>query len=134
MTDLILVDTNVILDVMDADSEWLDWSVDQMSAYPLRLVINPLIYTELCYHAGQIDEVESIIGSLGLGYMELPRKALFLAAQAYKAYRRRGGEKTSPLADFFIGAHAQAEAFSLLTRDAARYQTYFPGVSLIRPD
>ncbi len=133
MTDLVLVETNVILDVTDADYAWLEWSSEQMGRCALKLAINPLIYAELCHHAGEIGEVEETIQSLGLQYHELPKEALFLAAQAYKTYRLRGGAKTAPLADFFIGAHAQAEGFMLLTRDATRYRTYFPSVTLISP-
>ncbi len=74
-----------------------------------------------------------MVAKLELHYAELPREALYLAAKAFKTYRQRGGTKTSPLPDFFIGAHAQAAGFTLLTRDAARYQTYFPTVPLICP-
>jgi len=133
MTDLVLVDTNVILDVTDADAAWLDWSSAQMSSLAFRLVINPLIYTELCYHVGALGEVEATVRSLGLAYHELPRESLFLTAQAFKSYRQRGGTKTAPLADFFIGAHAEAANFAILTRDTARYETYFPNVPLISP-
>ena len=133
MTDLVLVDTNVILDVADADAEWMGWSSAQMSKLAFRLVINPLVYTELCHHVGVLSEVEATVRSLGLTYQELPRESLFLAAQAYKTYRQRGGTKTAPLADFFIGAHAEAAGFTILTRDTARYQTYFPSVPLICP-
>ncbi|MEO8614470.1 MAG: PIN domain-containing protein [Luteolibacter sp.] len=129
----VLVDTNVLLDVTGADSQWLEWSLEQMSWLPEQLVINPLIYAELCYQAGLIEEVEATLASLGLHYRELPREALFLASQAYCEYRQRGATKTAPLADFFIGAHAQAEGFTLLTRDKARYQTYFPTVRHICP-
>lgn len=130
---MVLVDTNVLLDVTVADSQWLEWSLEQMSRFPEQLVINPLIYAELCYQAGSIEEVEATINSLGLDYRDLPKEALFLASQAYQQYRKRGGTKTAPLADFFIGAHAQAEGFTLLTRDKTRYQTYFPTVRLICP-
>ena len=138
MTDsgLVLVDTNVILDVTQADPQWLDWSVAQVSRFPSRLIVNPLIYTELCYQAGNTDEVDAIIVTLGLQYLELPKEALFLASQAYQAYqayRRRGGIKTCPLPDFFIGAHAQALGIPILTRDEARYRTNFPNVELICP-
>lgn len=130
---LVLVDTNIVLDVTEADDQWLTWSRNQMEKYPGRLVINPLIYTELCHQAGSIEEVERTISQLGLLYLEIPREALFLASQAFRGYRPREGIKTAPLADFFIGAHAQAEGFTLLTRDTSRYETYFPRVPLICP-
>lgn len=130
---MVLVDTNVILDVADADARWMEWSKREMNRFPDGLAINPLVYSELCYHAADRDGVEAMLATLGLQYLELPRDALFLAAQAFRAYRQRGGAKTSPLADFFIGAHAEAAGLSILTRDVARYQTYFPSVPLICP-
>jgi predicted nucleic acid-binding protein len=133
MTEFVLVDTNVILDVTDSDAVWKEWSSEQMGRFALQLVINPLIYTELCHHAGALDEVEETVRNLGLTYQELPKESLFLAAQAYKTYRQRGGTKTAPLADFFIGAHAEAAGFTILTRDTTRYETYFPNVPLICP-
>ena len=135
MTDSgrILVDTNVLLDVTEADAQWRDWSQEQMSRYVGRLIVNPIIYTELCYEAGTVEDVEAVLITLGLGFEELPRQALFVASQAFKFYRRRGGNKTIPLPDFFIGAHAAAEGIPILTRDVARYRSYFPDVSLIHP-
>lgn len=133
MTDFVLVDTNVILDVADEDSNWYEWSCAQMQRAALALAINPLIYAELCYHAGDLGEVEVTIQTLGLIFQDLPREALFFAAKAYHQYRLRGGAKTSPLPDFFIGAHAQALGIPILTRDVSRYRTYFPEVRLISP-
>jgi hypothetical protein len=128
-----LVDTNVISDVLYGDPAWADWSKNQMVQHAEELVINPYIYAELCYRATSMAEAEQLIGRFRFTYAELPREALFLAAKAFQAYRKHGGVKTSPLADFFIGAHAAAAGLSILTRDTARYQTYFPGVPLICP-
>lgn len=130
---LVLVDTNVLLDVSEQDENWADWSQEQMSQYVGRMLINPLIYTELCYEAGAVADVDAIMVTLGLRYGDLPREALFLSSQAYKLYRKRGGTKTSPLPDFFIGAHAAALDIPILTRDVARYRSYFPEVTLISP-
>lgn len=66
--------------------------------------------------------------------LPLPYEAGFLAAQAFLAYRRRDGAKRLPLPDFYIGAHAQIESLRLLTRDTARYRTYFPKARLITPE
>ncbi|MCW1916362.1 PIN domain-containing protein [Luteolibacter sp. GHJ8] len=133
MTDLVLVDTNVILDVTTNDPVWRPWSEDRLAESIGQMVINPLIYIELCHGADHIGEVELLLASLGLPYLELPREALFLASQAFRSYRLKGGTKSAPLAGFFIGAHAQAEGFKILTRDAGRYRTYFPSVPLICP-
>lgn len=130
---LLLVDTNVISDVFHRDPVWLDWSRTAIARHTGNLLINPLIYAELCYRATSSGQVDQIVADLGFRYEELPKRALFLAAQAYKSYRQRGGTKTAPLADFFIGAHAAAAGFTILTRDTARYETYFPNVPLICP-
>ena len=129
----ILVDTNVILDVFEEDPHWADWSENQLCQAVGRSVINPLIYSELSYEAGDIGDVERMLVTLGLIFQELPREALFLASKAYKTYRLRGGSKTAPLSDFFIGAHAASLQIPILTRDVSRYRTYFPQVGLIAP-
>jgi predicted nucleic acid-binding protein len=133
MTEFVVVDTNVLLDVLNSDPQWADWSEEQMSRFPKRLLINPIIYTELCYTADAMEEVESAVGMLGLIYRDMPKEALFLASQAFHVYRDRGGTKTAPLAHFFIGAQAQASSYRILTRDVERYRTYFPRVQLISP-
>ena len=93
----------------------------------------PIVYSELCYYANGFDEVDELVLAFGFKLEELPRRALFMASQAYRAYRQRGGTKTAPLPDFFIGAHAQALGIPILTRDAGRFATYFPGVQMISP-
>ena len=132
-SNAILVDTNVLLDLTEKDDQWADWSQDQMNLYVGRLVVNPIIYSELCYEAGRVEDVDAVLITLGLGFQEFPCQALFLASQAFKLYRNRGGNKTSPLPDFFIGAHAAALGIPILTRDIARYRSYFPEVELICP-
>ena len=129
----VLVDTNVIADVLYSDPAWEAWSDAQITRHAGQLCINPVIYSELCYRASSTGEVDRVVASLGFQYEELPRQALFLASKAFRAYRQRGGNKTAPLPDFFIGAHAEALGMPLLTRDKGRYQTYFPAVVLICP-
>jgi predicted nucleic acid-binding protein len=129
----VVVDTNVISDLVHQDPLWSGWSNEQLLQHAGDLVVNPIIFAELCCRANSAEEVDQIISALGLGYEELSQEALFLAAKAFLAYRLRGGTKTSPLPDFFIGAHAQAAGHALLTRDKARYETYFPTVPLICP-
>lgn len=129
----VLVDTNVIADVLHGDPVWADWSQAQLTRHAGDLLINPMVYAELCYRATSPDEVEQVITSLGLQYTEMPRAALFIAAQAYRVYRQRSGTKSAPLPDFFIGAHAEAAKLTVLTRDRSRYTTYFADVALISP-
>ena len=128
-----LVDTNVLADVLFADPVWEPWSSAQLVKHAESLAINPIIYAELCYKEPSLAHVEFILERFGLAYLELPRNGLFLAAKAFQAYKLRGGNKSSPLSDFLIGAHAQASGLSILTRDLARYPIYFPQVTLISP-
>ena len=130
---IVLVDTNIIADVVYKDPVWASWAADQLAIYAGTSIINPIVYSELCYYANGFDEVDELVLAFGFKLEELPRRALFMASQAYRAYRQRGGTKTAPLPDFFIGAHAQALGIPILTRDAGRFATYFPGVQMISP-
>lgn len=129
-----LVDSNLILDVATDDPVWGDWSDCQFTKYQKGgLLINPVIYAELCAGARSADDVDSLLEQLKLEYRELPREALFLAAKAFLQYRRSGGTKLLPLPDFFIGAQAESLGVPIITRDPSRYRTYFPKVELITP-
>jgi predicted nucleic acid-binding protein len=133
---LILVDTNVILDVVQDDPLWAEWSQGQLDTWAVRdeLAINAVIYAELSIAYARIEELEDTIDTAELRLLEMPREALFLASKAFLAYRKRGGTRTGVLPDFFIGAHAAVLELPLLTRETARYRTYFPGVALITPE
>lgn len=132
---MLLVDTNVLVDVLEDDPEWADWSINQLRAQSQvhPLVINPVIYAELSLTFSMVETLDETIDNLGLTVMDLPRPALFLAGKAFVRYRRLGGNKHNVLADFFIGAHAAVLGCPILTRDIRRYQTYFPSVTLITP-
>jgi predicted nucleic acid-binding protein len=130
-----LVDSNVILDVVTEDADWVDWSASMLAeaAQQGRLVINPIIYAEVACGFKTIEDLDS---ALPPGYFTrepLPWPAGFLAARAFLAYRRRGGSRPSPLPDFFIGAHAALSGYTLLTRERRRYKTYFPKLRVIEP-
>jgi predicted nucleic acid-binding protein len=132
---MLLVDTNVLVDVLEDDPRWADWSIDQLRAQSKihPLLINPVIYAELSLTFSRVEALDQAIESMGLALKELPRPALFLAGKAFALYRRNGGKKSNVLADFFIGAHAAVLGCPLLTRDAQRYRSYFPSVELITP-
>ena len=132
---MLLVDTNVLVDVLEDDPEWSDWSIGQLRAQSKihRLAINPVIYSELSLTFSTVEALDRTIDDLGLTMIEIPRPALFLAGKAFVRYRRQGGKKSNVLADFFIGAHAAVAGYPVLTRDTQRYSTYFSGVSLVSP-
>ena len=132
---IVLVDTNVIVDYLDEESEWADWSASMLasSAETGSLVINPIIYAEVSVGFDDIDEVEDALPADYFVRADLPWEAAFLAGRCFEQYRRRGGTKRSPLPDFFIGAHAAVTGMTLLTRDARRYRTYFPKLRIIAP-
>ncbi|MDG1300304.1 MAG: DNA-binding protein [Opitutae bacterium] len=98
----ILIDTNVISDVLFEDPNWLQWSIARLMEYEGHLQISPVIYAELCYPAEPSEEIDIILDKLSLTYVETPRQRLYLAAQAYKIDRSRGGTKTAPLPDFLM--------------------------------
>ena len=133
---MLQVDTNVLVDVLEDDPVWADWSTRQLRAQAQvhALFINPVIYSELSLAFESVQALDDTIENLDLGYEELPRPALFLAGRAFVKYRREGGTKTNVLSDFFIGAHAAVQGCAILTRDARRYRNYFPGVVLIDPE
>jgi predicted nucleic acid-binding protein len=120
--------------VIEEDKNWISWSKKQLSTYTYRLVINPMIFTELCYHANSPKEVEQMVVLLGINYQDFNLESLYLTSQANKTYRLQGGQKSTPLTDFFIGAHAMSLKVPVLTRDTHRYKTYFPSVLLISPE
>ena len=132
---MILVDTNVILDVLEDDPVWGNWSQQQLEAASIRdaLCINPVIYAELSIAFARIEELETALRVAGVSLEQVPREALFLAGKVFLAYRRKKGSKSGVLPDFFIGAHAAVMELPLLTRDATRFASYFPTVRLIAP-
>lgn len=133
---MILIDTNVLLDIVTDDPAWADWSQQQLSAAALsdRLAINPMVYAEFSSRFTRIEDIDALLESVDIVVAEMPRSALFLAGQVFKAYRRRGGPRTSVLPDFFIGAHATVVGAPLLTRDPRRYRSYFPTIELVAPN
>jgi predicted nucleic acid-binding protein len=134
-TDPVLVDSNVVLDVAYEDAQWRTWSeaAIEQAADETVLVINPIIYAEVSIGYARVEHVEAVLPLDRFRREALPYEAAFLAGKSFLTYRRRGGRQTSPLPDFYIGAHAAVRGYRLLTRDAARYRTYFPTVELIAP-
>ncbi|MFZ9507133.1 MAG: type II toxin-antitoxin system VapC family toxin [Burkholderiaceae bacterium] len=132
---LILVDTNVLVDVLENDPEWADWSIAQLRAQSrvYQLAINPIIYSELSLTFSTVEALEQVLDKMELRMLEIPRPALFLAGKAFVQYRRSRGIKSNVLGDFFIGAHAAVSGLPVLTRDTRRYKNYFPTVRLVAP-
>ena len=130
-----LIDTNVLFDVLTVDEEWADWSAAMLTEAANRgpVLINAVIYAELAVRYDRIEDLDAAVPEHHFTRAQLPWEAAFLAAKCFERYRRRGGSRTSTLPDFFIGAHAAVGGFKLLTRDAARYRSYFPKLRLITP-
>lgn len=133
---MILVDTNVILDLLTGDRVWSEWSQRELELAAAQdvIAINDVVYAELSVGFPSIEQLDSALTIAGLIMAAIPRAALFLAGKTFQRYRRAGGSRTGVLADFFLGAHAAIEDAPLITRDTARYRTYFPGVALITPN
>lgn len=135
MPRTVLVDSNVILDVVTEDPKWFAWSADALerAAETSPLVINPLVYAEVSIGFDRIEDLDDALPASYLQREPLPWEAGFLAGKVFVKYRRSGGTRPSPLPDFYIGAHAAIREYTLLTRDARRFRTYFPHLQLMTP-
>ena len=133
---MILVDTNVLVDLLTDDPVWGEWSQRQLDRAAAQddLAINDIVYAELSVGYSRIEELDAMIREVGLVTAAIPRVALFLAGEAFQRYRSAGGRRTWVLSDFYLGAPAVISGSVLITRDAARYRTYFPGIVLIAPN
>ena len=131
-----LVDTNILLDLVTADPHWGAWSLAQLEAASLRgpLFINDIVFAELAVRYQAIEDLEAMLDGTGMAIAPMPKAALFLAGKTFVQYRKAGGTRTGVLPDFFIGAQAAVMGLPLLTRDTARYRSYFPSLTLIAPD
>ena len=131
----ILVDSNVILDILTEDKKWFPWSSETLAYHAEQntLVINPIIYAEVSIRFERIEDLENVLSPSYFRRDPIPWEAAFLAGKCFLNYRRKGGDKRSPLPDFFIGAHATVSRMPLLTRDISRYRAYFPKLKLIAP-
>jgi predicted nucleic acid-binding protein len=130
-----LIDSNVLLDIATADPQWKAWSQAQLRSAAERgaVLVNPIIYAELAPAFASLDALNRWLDPTVFVRAALPYEAGWLAAQAFLRYRRSGGARSTPLPDFYIGAHAEVGKLTLVTRDSARYRTYFPAVALVAP-
>ena len=131
----LLIDSNILLDLFTQDPKWYPVSAALLEAAVERLVpiINPIIYAEVSIRFETIEALEDALPKELFRREELPWEAGFLAGKCFLRYRRRGGARSSPLPDFYIGAHAAVRGHAVLTRDPTRYRGYFPTVEVIGP-
>ncbi len=132
---MILVDSSVLIDLIERTPQWYAWSAEQLfaAAQSQRVGINAIVFAEIARSFDTLAEQNKFLESTGLVYLHLPAAAAFQASQAHRAYRAAGGSKAATLPDFFIGAHARVDGHTLMTRDAKRMHTYFPDVPVISP-
>jgi len=135
-TDTTLVDSNVLLDITTDDPTWANWSASALANALDRgpVVINPIVYAEVSVAFDRIEDLDHALPVAQFDREHLPWSAGFVAGKAFLAYRKRVGQRLTPLPDFYIGAHAAVARYRLLTRDRRRYATYFPTVELITPE
>jgi predicted nucleic acid-binding protein len=133
---VILIDTNILVDVLQDDPQWAGWSGAQLAHWAATgpLAINAIVYAELAPLFDEPSALDRVLSTLDIRMEDMPREALFLAGKAHYVYRRRGGTRQGVLSDFLIGAHARVLHVPLLTHDARRYRHDFPGLVLLTPD
>jgi predicted nucleic acid-binding protein len=131
-----LVDSNILLDIIKRDQNWLDWSFRQIVASGNQgdVVINAIAYAEISAGFASHRDIAAMLKLVGVELADIPWEAAFLAGHTHSRYRRVGGARDRTLPDFMIGAHAAVKRFRLLTRDVRNYHTYFPELELVTPD
>lgn len=131
-----ILDSNVVLDILQRGQEWVRWSQGKMTSCSKDgpLVLNAIVFAEIAGQYRSFEEVYAAVNGIGLALEDIPFQAAHLAGQAHVAYRRAGGQRQRIVADFLIGAHAAVKGHRILTRDGARYRSYFPAVEVIAPD
>ena len=132
---MILVDSSVLLDVVEAHPQWTAWSEAALvrAASEDGLLINVIVYAEISLSFASAAKLDAFLRATQIKIEAVPPAAAFAAARAHNVYREAGDARTATLPDFFIGAHAAVSGHRLLTRDAKRVRTYFPKVGLITP-
>lgn len=135
MTTSVLVDSNIFLDVFTGGLE-SSWSAEALAeaGRDASLGVNPVIWSEISTRFATESDLAEALSGLPLEKYTIPYEAAFLAGKVHLAYRRAGGARERTLPDFLIGAHAAIGGHRLLTRDAARYRSYFPSIEIISPE
>lgn len=135
---MILVDSNVLIDVIERDPDWHDWSFGQIEAAVVadRVVINPVVIAEAAPRSGSLDQFEARLALMLIEVEPLSNRAAYCAGLAFQTYRQKRNDASPKaiLADFMLGGHAEILGATILTRDPRFYRSYFPSVSLITPD
>jgi predicted nucleic acid-binding protein len=131
----VMVDTNVWVDCIDEVSRWHDWAVEQLQSCSEKapLHVNIVVYTELLVPRPDVRALDALLDVYDTLRSPLPWTCAALAARAFALYRLRGGTRSRPMPDFYIGAHAAVANLSVLTRDRAGYASYFPRLVVLAP-
>ena len=130
-----LVDSNILIDILTMDPNWFRWASSALArlGVTMRPALNQVILAEVAPRFATVQELDAAFPIERIARLDLPWEAAHRAGHAYTEYRRAGGTRRSPLPDFYIGAHAEVSGLTLVTRDGARYRTYFPSVTLVAP-
>lgn len=134
---MILPDSNILIDIIEKDPIWHDWSFAQLSdaSGAGRVVINHVIVAEVAPFSGELATFLDAIERMGVEIEALCNQAAYAAGLAFGKYRKTRDQSAPKtiLPDFLIGGHAATLGASILTRDPRFYRSYFPAVPLIAP-
>jgi predicted nucleic acid-binding protein len=137
---VILLDSNVVIDLLGDAEEWFAWSWNSVEEAGLDndLAISPIVVAEVAPYLGGLDDFVERVSRFGATVVDLTNEAAYAAGSAFITYRERRREKPevtrSIIADFLIGGQALVLGATIITRDSRFYRSYFPSVPLITPD
>jgi predicted nucleic acid-binding protein len=84
--DVILVDTNVLLDLVTDDPDWSAWSLARLEEAALAgpILINDIVYAEASIRYNRIEDLDAMLAQAMIEIASTPRAALFLAGKAFQ--------------------------------------------------
>ncbi|MFN3944811.1 MAG: type II toxin-antitoxin system VapC family toxin [Allosphingosinicella sp.] len=131
---MIFVDSNVLIDLIEPDGAWRDWSEQAIVSAAEPLAANAVVLAETARQFRTVEDQKRFLQTLGIALRPIDEAAAWRAGRAHADYRAAGGTREAILADFLIAGHAAALGATFLTRDRRRVATYFPELELITPE
>jgi predicted nucleic acid-binding protein len=127
----VILDSNVVIALINAPQSSVSAWV--LTNRPERVFVNAIIFAEVSPVFAGCADLELFLKEFAIEVEPLDLTTCHRAGHAFREYRRRGGERSTILPDFLIGAQAAEKRWPLVTRDRKGFASYFPDLEIIDP-